>query len=183
MKRAVKTLGAATAAALALAVTMVGVSAADPARQGPVARPADAGGSLRLASSAEATALFDASNLAPGDAVRGTAKIANSGDASGRFWLSTAALSDSPGPGGGVLSRRLELKVEDLTRPESPVTLYRGSVGSMPALSLGQLPPGAARTYRLTVRFRDGGTPASATSGDNAYQGSSLEVAYVWNGE
>ena len=32
-----------------------------------------------------ATALLDASSLAPGDAVRGTAKIANSGHASGRF--------------------------------------------------------------------------------------------------
>ena len=180
MKRAAKTLGA---AAFALAATMVGVSAADPARQGAVARPADAGGSLHLTNSSEATALLDASNLAPGDAVRGTAKIANSGDASGRFWLSTASLSDSPGAGGGALSRRLELKVKDVTRPASTVTLYRGSVGSMPTLSLGQLSPGASRTYRLTVRFRDGGTPASATSDDNAYQGSSLEVAYVWNGE
>lgn len=33
----------------------------------------------------------------------------------------------------------------------------------------------------FTVTFPDGGTPASATTGDNAYKGSTLSVGYQWD--
>jgi len=36
------------------------------------------------------------------------------------------------------------------------------------------------RVLRFSVRFPDGGTPPSPTTGDNAYQGSAAEVDFRW---
>jgi hypothetical protein len=51
----------------------------------------------------------------------------------------------------------------------------------MGAQSLGSFAAGEARTYKFTVEFPDGGVPASATTGDNAYKGSSMSVGYQWD--
>ena len=50
----------------------------------------------------------------------------------------------------------------------------------MPASAMGTLNAGDARRYRFTVTFPDGGVPASATTGDNAYKGDNVTVDYNW---
>ena len=98
-----------------------------------------------------------------------------------KFTLSKTSLTDTPGANGGQLSSVLDLKVEDVTNEASPVTVYSGKVGAMGAQSLGKFNAGAARTYKFTITFPDGGTPSSPTTGDNAYKGSSMSVGYQWD--
>ncbi|HEY8810256.1 MAG TPA: hypothetical protein VIM28_09565 [Solirubrobacterales bacterium] len=118
--------------------------------------------------------------MLPGTSTNGTVTITNSGDVAGTFTLSKTSLTDTPGANGGQLSGVLDLKVEDVTKA-SPVAVYSGKVGAMGAQSLGSFAAGEVRTYKFTITFPDGGTPASATTGDNAYKGSSMSVGYQWD--
>lgn len=96
--------------------------------------------------------------------------------------LSQARVRDRPGRYGGALSSRLELTVEDVTDPDAPLRVYRGQLGKLGARRLEPLATRESRTYRFTVLFRDGGVAASPTTGDNAYQGSSVAVDFRWSG-
>jgi spore coat-associated protein N len=121
-------------------------------------------------------ALLTISKMKPGDSSNGSVTIANNGDVSGAFTLSKANLTDTAGPNGGTLSSKLDLKVEDGT-----TVLYSGKVGAMGSISLGTFAPGASHTIKFTVTFPDGGVPATATTGDNAFRGSSMTVDYSWD--
>jgi hypothetical protein len=105
--------------------------------------------------------------------------ITNTGDVPGTFTLSRSSLTETAGPNGGKLSNVLELTVKDVTG--SPVTVYSGKVDTMGAQALGSFAVSAARTYEFTVKFPDGGTPSSPTTGDNLYKGSSISVGYQWD--
>ena len=127
-------------------------------------------------------AVLTASKIKPGDAAStGTVTITNSGDVPGTFTLTKANVADTAGPNGGLLSGKLSVLIQDVTVAGSPTTVYTGTIGSMPSQSLGTFAAGAARTYKFSVTFPDGGTPASSTTGDNAYKGSSLSVDYAWD--
>ncbi len=119
--------------------------------------------------------------MVPGTSTNGTVTITNSGDVAGTFTLSKTSLTDTAGANGGKLSGVLDLKVEDVTKEASPIAVYSGKVDAMGAQSLGKFNAGEARTYKFTITFPDGGTPASATTGDNAYKGSSMSVGYQWD--
>jgi len=138
-------------------------------------------GNLAQSNSKEGAAVLTAATMVPGSSTNGTVVIKNTGDVSGTFTLSKTSLADTPGANGGQLSNVLDLKVEDVTKEASPVTVYSGKVGAMGAQSLGKFNPSEARTYKFTIAFPDGGTPASATTGDNAYKGSSMSVGYQWD--
>jgi len=137
-------------------------------------------GNLAQSNSKEGAAVLTATKMVPGSSTNGTVTITNSGDVAGTFTLSKTSLTDTPGANGGQLSGVLDLKVEDVTKA-SPVAVYSGKVGAMGAQSLGSFAAGEARTYKFTITFPDGGVPASATTGDNAYKGSSMSVGYQWD--
>ena len=138
-------------------------------------------GNLAQSNSKDGAAVLTAANLVPGTSTNGTVTITNSGNVDGTFTLSKSNLTDTPGVNGGQLSGVLDLSIQDVTNPVSPVAVYSGKVGAMGAQSLGELAAGEARTYRFIVTFPEGGTPASATTGDNAYKGSAMSVGYQWD--
>jgi spore coat-associated protein N len=138
-------------------------------------------GNLAQSNSKEGAAVLTAVKMLPATSTNGTVTITNSGDVAGTFTLSKTSLTDTPGANGGQLSSVLDLKVEDVTIPASPVSVYSGKVGAMGAQSLGSFAAGEARTYKFTITFPDGGVPSSPTTGDNAYKGSSMSVGYQWD--
>lgn len=137
-------------------------------------------GNLAQSNSKEGAAVLSATGLVPGGtSSSGTVVIKNTGDVAGTFTLSKTSLTDTVGANGGKLSGVLDLKVEDVTTTSK--TVYSGKVDAMGAQSLGSFAANEARTYKFTITFPDGGTPASATTGDNAYKGSSMSVGYQWD--
>lgn len=139
-----------------------------------------ADGTLSQSNSSAGSAILTASGMRPGDSASGTVTIENTGSLTGSFALGKSNVLDTPGPHGGALSGNLDLVVEDVTAPAAPVTAYAGKLGAMQTVALGALEAGASRSYRFTVAFPDSGAPASSSSHDNAYKGSSLSVQYDW---
>ena len=136
-------------------------------------------GNLTHGNSKSGSAILTADKMIPGQSTNGTVVITNTGDVAGTFTLAKSNLTDTPGPNGGVLSAKLDLKVEDVTG--TPTTVYDGKLNAMGTIALGSFASGAAHTYKFTVSFPDGGVPGSATTGDNAYKGSSTSVQFDWN--
>ena len=136
-------------------------------------------GALSHSNSKEGAAILTASGMVPGQTETGQVTIKNTGDVSGKFRLSMSNLSDTPGPNGGRLSQVLRLKVVDSTG--TPTTIYDGAYNAMPSTDLGTWAKDEQHTYEFTVTFPEGGTPPSATTGDNAYQGSSTKIQFNWD--
>jgi hypothetical protein len=128
------------------------------------------GGAAAVSDSLGGDAILHADDLGPGRSTAGTVTIANSGDAAGAFTLAESALADAPGSGGGRLSTRLELNVEEVG---SGRRVYAGGLADMSEQPLGYLLPGESRAYRFTVAFPDG-------AGDNAYAGARTAVSFDW---
>jgi spore coat-associated protein N len=164
------------ALALALATALWSRPAPAPAE----ARVQLVNGTLSMSNAKDGSAILTAAGMAPGDTRVGEVTIANTGSLAGAYALSRSDLRDTPGPAAGTLSTALDLLVQDVTNPGAPATVYSGKLGAMGPSDLGTWGPGAARTYRFTVSLPDGGAPASATTGDNAYQGSAVSVNYDW---
>ena len=155
-----------------LAITAVAVAARSPRAE---AQPAAlrAGGHAMVANSKAGSAIL-AGRLGPGDSISGTVMVANVGKAAGDFTLAASHLVDVPGAQVAPLSARLDLTVDDVTRPAAQVRVYRGSLASLPPTALGSFRPYAIRIYRFTVTWPDGG-PA-----DGAYAGASMSVQFDW---
>ena len=115
-------------------------------------------------------AVLVAETLAPGDTRSGDVTVTNVGDVSGGFALSTSDLIDTGAPLSGVL----ELGVDDVTAGRA---VYAGPLGGLGSVALGMLAQGEAHRYRFTVRFPGG----RSDSVDNAYQGASTAVTFVWS--
>jgi hypothetical protein len=126
---------------------------------------------VQISDSREGVAILTASNMKPGSSTTGTVTITNSSTVDEDVSLAKSNLSDT-GPAASKLSSILDLRIEDVTAPSSPSTVYSGKLGSMPALALGTYAKRTGRSYRFTVTY-----PASAGS---AYQGTSTSVDYVW---
>jgi hypothetical protein len=129
------------------------------------------GGTAVVTDSRGGGAIVRADNLAPGGSARGTVTIANSGDATGAFTLAQAGLTDVAGAGGGRLSSRLELTVEEIG---SARRVYAGGLAGMEERALGYWEPGESRTYEFTVAFPD-------ASDDNSFAGARTTVAFDWS--
>lgn len=137
-------------------------------------------GILSQSNSKDNAAILNAANMVPSDTATGQVTITNTGDVAGRFSLSASDLTDTPGPNGGRLSTVLSLRIHD-DAAAAGTDVYNGKFNAMPAsIDLGSWPKGQAHTYTFTVTFPEGGQPGSATTGDNAYQGSSTKVTYNW---
>lgn len=143
--------------------------------QGLAAEPAAtlATGAAQVANSRDGSAILGG-RLGPGNELSGEVTISNVGSADGAFSLQLSHLTDTPGSGGGFFSRQLDLAVEDVTAPATPVAIYRGKLNSLNPTQLGSFAPGAAHTYRLTVSW------PSAGAADAPFYGSSMSVQFDW---
>lgn len=126
------------------------------------------------------SAVLEARNIAPGDSRSATVTITNRDRVPASFSLTKYGLREQPGRGGGKLSDRLELRLEEVTDQPSPATLYSGALGSMSRQTFGRFMPGESRTYRFTVTFTDRRAPLGENLGDNAYMGGSLSLGFHW---
>ena len=133
-----------------------------------------------IGNSRENSAVLEATSIAPGHSRSATLTITNRYGEPASFSLATDGLREKLGWGGGKLSDRLELHVEDVTDRSSPTTLYAGAVDLMPRETLGRYMPGESRTYRFTVTFTDRRAALGADLGDNAYMGASLSLRFHW---
>lgn len=106
----------------------------------------------------------------PGSAATMTLRVINTGTRAEPLTLVPGSVTDRPGALGGLLSRRLTLRLSDgdgRVRTSSPLIAVRPT-------ALGAVPPRASRTWRLTLEFPDGGPPGSPVTGDNVFQGSGV---------
>jgi hypothetical protein len=133
-----------------------------------------AAGSAIVDNTKQGTAIL-AGRLGPGDSLTGAVTIGNIGSGAGDFTLSLSHLVDTPAATAAALSGRLQLAVDDVTRPSTPVKVYRGTIGALPPTALGTFASGATRTYRLTVTWLDGG------AADAAYAGSAMSAEFDWS--
>jgi hypothetical protein len=106
--------------------------------------------------------------------------IKNTGNVAGTFSVSKSAIADVAGTYGGLLSSVLKISVDDITVPANPVNKYNNTLSGFSNVALGTLAANASATYQITLSFPDGGVPASNTTGDNAFQGSSLTFQLDW---
>jgi Ca2+-binding RTX toxin-like protein len=134
-----------------------------------------AGGAMRIAGSGGDEAILGATNLAPGDSVRGTVEIRNLGHSPAALTLAPRDLRDLPGPGGGRLSAGLQLTVRDVTGGSSGI-VYSGPFGSLRTLRVGALAKGERRRYAFEATLPDGPSPVA----DDPFAGGSTEVDYRW---
>lgn len=157
--------GLLAAGALALAVGTV-----DADSQGAAALASSATGAALVSDSLGGDAIVRADRIGPGDSVTGSVTILNAGDATGAFTLAQSGLTDTPGSGGGALSNRLLLDVQEVL---SGRTVYSGPIGAMDTRALGYLRPAESRAYRFTVTFPHG-------AGDDVFSQSAMTVAFDW---
>ena len=101
--------------------------------------------------------------------------ISNSGDTPGQFRLALTHLRESPGPGGGRLSRRLQLVVTEVDGGRSTL-VYSGRLSDLGVRDVSVLEPGEKRGYHLRMTFPDAG-PHGA---DNPVQGGRVEAGLLW---
>jgi hypothetical protein len=136
-------------------------------------------GTISVTDSASASAILTTSLMKPGGSSSGSVNIENGGNVPATLTLAKAALSDTPA--SPALSAKLKLEVQDLGSPScasncpAPVTVYVGALGSMGALSLGEFAASATHRYTFTVSF-----PEGINGADNAYEGATTKVEYVW---
>src|SRR5207302_8586634 len=90
--------------------------------------------------------------------------------------LSETPPVDSPGIGGGRLSERLLLRIDDVTDPGSPRQVFFGWLGALPPTALGSAPDGGSRTYEFSVGF-----PRAPAAGLHAYMAASTSVGFAWD--
>ncbi|HEX2085136.1 MAG TPA: hypothetical protein VHF89_05595, partial [Solirubrobacteraceae bacterium] len=139
---------------------------------GPILR-ATAGGAMQLESSHDGVAVLTASRLRPGDAADGTLSLSNRATGPQRLTLSVSDLVDTPGPGGGELSRWVELRIE-----RGADEVYAGTLADLPSLDLGDLAAGSTSSFRFTVTL-----PEQGPAVDDAYAGGTVEVRWSWRGD
>jgi hypothetical protein len=136
-----------------------------------------ADGPITLSSTRAGSALLHGDGLMPGDSVTGLITLTNKGDRPGQLALTLSGLRDRPGLYGGRLSSVLRLRVDDLTSGGAPVET---PLSRATPLRLADLKGRQARTYKVTAMFPDTGVSPGPALGDNAQQGSSVEIAMTW---
>ena len=156
----------AVAGALALAV------ADRPGSDHPSLSVLRAAGTLSHDNSRDGSAILSASGVSPGWS--GTGRDDHE-HRHGGAWLRLTGVSpsDTPGPGGGKLSTRMLLVVEDATDAGFAVPVYSGTLDGVGQLWLGRMEPGEARVYRFSTTMPSG-------PDDNAYQSAAVTARFDW---
>jgi hypothetical protein len=163
-------------ATIFIMLVIAGVASALP--RGPELGRVSAEGPVTIGSSKPGVALLQGNDIKPGDSVSGIVTLSNRGDQTGRLSLLISGVHDRPGLYGGHLSSVLQLRVQDLTGIGGPV---QTTLANTSPVVLGDLKPRQSRTFKVTATFPDTGTPPGPGLGDNAQQGSSVEVGLAWN--
>jgi hypothetical protein len=128
-----------------------------------------ASGALALTNSKADQAIFTGAGLRPGVPVQGSVTIGNTGGGAAALAVEAAAVTDTPGAGGGDLWPALELRISD-----GATVLYEGRVADLGRRALGTLAVAGAQTYTFTAWLPSGAT-------DDAYQGARLSLDFNWS--
>ena len=170
-----------TVGALAVVLAAVGITVGSGANfTAQAANPSNTftAGTLTIGSSAS-SALFNATNLKPGDTVTGTVDIQNTGSLPGTFSLSTSNVVDT-----NSLLPQLDLKVEDCgvftgtggtTAPTCAGTnnVYNAKASAVGTVNLGSFSASAKHRYLFSVTM-----PSSIA---NTFQGKTASVEFDWD--
>ena len=122
-----------------------------------------------VAARASGGAQLSIDGIVPGQSRMGMVQVSNAGSGPATFSLASHVI-DRVGPNGGELSRAMTLQI---VAAGSGAVLYRGPLGGMSRIALGQVPSGGERSYRFTVAL-----PGSV---GNEVEGSSLSAGFIWN--
>ena len=120
-------------------------------------------GSLSLSNSKAISAVFNMSNLKPGDSVTGSVAITNSGTLPASFTLKETATSTFPN------ADLLTLKITDAKNPK---IVWAGNLGALGTTGLGSWAAGEQREFVFTVTLSKDAT--------NAEQGKTATALYAW---
>ena len=170
MSRAAARRGLSALLTLAVAAAAMLIALDRPAPTHPPAFALAAGGALTLANDRAGTAILQAGALRPGATAEGTVTLTPSAAATLR--LAAQLGPEHPGTGGGRLSGRLTLTVDDVTDPARPARAYEGALAALAPARL-RARRRRARRYRFRVGFPAG-------TGDDALQGAALTAAFTW---
>lgn len=124
-------------------------------------------GSLKHTNSKDNAAIFNLTNIKPGDTINGSLTITNTGSLPAAFSLTETSSSNA------FDADYLKLVVTNTT---TGTQVYSGNFGGLTdgaKNSLGQIEAGAANTFRFTVTL-DQAAP-------NTQQGKTASAAYAWD--
>ncbi|GAB3518159.1 TasA family protein [Arthrobacter monumenti] len=121
-------------------------------------------GTLTQSNSKANAAIFNLSNVKPGDTVNGTVTITNTGSLASTFTLKETATN------GFTNKANLKLTVtqEGVTAP-----IWTGTFGELASVNLGTFAAGEARTFTFSTNL--------AQSAGNDEQGKTATAVYTWD--
>lgn len=129
-----------------------------------------ASGTLTQSNSKTGAAVFNISNIKPGDVVGGEVTITNTGSLPAVMSVTESAFSSTfSATAGSPATPTLNLVVT-----EGSTEVYNGAFGSMATKALGTFAAGQAKTYKFTLTFNQGA--------GNSDQGKTASATYTWNG-
>jgi spore coat-associated protein N len=166
-----------TIAALAVVLAAVGITVGSGANfTASAANPTNTftAGTLSIGTSSS-SALFNATNLKPGDTVSGTVDIQNTGSVPGTFTLSTSHVTDA-----SALLGQLDLKVEDcglFNGTSAPAcggtdVVYNAKASAVGTVNLNSFAASAKHRYKFDVTL-----PSTIA---NSFPGASATVQFDW---
>ncbi|MEO7270014.1 MAG: hypothetical protein ABIW49_12490 [Knoellia sp.] len=124
-------------------------------------------GSLLHTNSKDGAAVFNLTNVKPGDTLNGTLTIKNTGSLPAAFGLTETASANAFGDG------LLKLVVTNVT---TGTQVYSGNFGGLvdgTKTSLGEIAPAASNEFRFTVTLDQDAT--------NTEQGKTASATYAWD--
>ncbi len=95
--------------------------------------------------------IINTTGLRPGMSEQGTMTVTGHGSLDATYSLTRTIVSDP-----SSLAPALNLKVDDVTVPASPVTRYDGTVDNLTTVGLGAITTGSSRTFRFTLTYLTG---------------------------
>ena len=130
-------------------------------------------GTLDHSNSKKDQAIFNLTNMKPGDTLNGTLTITNNGSLPANFSLTEVSSTNPFGKVGTTVDSNLSLSITNTT---TNTTVYSGDFGGLvdgSANALGEVAPGVANAYRFTVKLHPD-TP-------NTDQNKTASAVYRWN--
>lgn len=124
-------------------------------------------GTLQQSNSKANAAVFDLTNLKPGDTLNGSLTLTNTGSLPAAFSLTETTSSN------GFTGSNLSLTITNTTTGASVYTGTFGGLVDGAKTDIGVVQPGVANNYTFTVKL------ASTTTNDD--QGKSASAAYKWD--
>jgi spore coat-associated protein N len=130
-------------------------------------------GTLKHTNSKDKQAIFDLSDMKPGDTLNGSLVLTNTGSLPARFSLTEVSSSNAFGKVSAGGASNLSMTITNTTSGEQ---VYSGDFGGLvdgAVTDLGVAEAAEANAYRFTVKL--------AQSTPNADQGKTADAVYQWN--